>query len=103
MHQLYLGAPSEWAMSGRIGVWPARHSSRRSEYLLDGKDDDVAFKEYLEFGLHEYPEELKRAVVEKVNSLKGRVDAGLPGLWYLPIAEGHHLDDGGAHGDAGRG
>ena len=62
-------------MSGRIGVVACETFKQEIEHLLDGKDDDVAFKEYLEFGLHEYPEELKRAVVEKVNSLKGRVDA----------------------------
>ena len=62
-------------MSGRIGVVACETFKQEIEYLLDGKDDDVAFKEYLEFGLHEYPEELKRVVVEKVNSLKGRVDA----------------------------
>ena len=62
-------------MSGRIGVVACETFKQEIEHLLDGKDDDVAFKEYLEFGLHEYPEELKRVVVEKVNSLKGRVDA----------------------------
>jgi hypothetical protein len=62
-------------MSGRIGVVACETFKREIECLLEGQDDDVAFKEYLEFGLHEYPEELKRAVVEKVNSLKGKVDA----------------------------
>lgn len=62
-------------MSGRIGVVACETFKREIECLLEGQDDDVAFKEYLEFGLHEYPEELKRAVVEKINSLKGKVDA----------------------------
>jgi hypothetical protein len=62
-------------MSGQIGVVACETFKREIEHLLEGQDDDVAFKEYLEFGLHEHPEELKRAVVEKVNSLKGKVDA----------------------------
>ena len=62
-------------MSGRIGVVACETFKREIEHLLEGHDDDVAYKEYLEFGLHEYPEELKRSVVEKVNSLKGKVDA----------------------------
>jgi hypothetical protein len=62
-------------MSGRIGVVACETFKQEIEHLLQGQDGDVAYKEYLEFGLHEYPEELKRAVVDKVNSLKGRVDA----------------------------
>lgn len=62
-------------MSARIGVVACETFKREIECLLEGQDEDVAFKEYMEFGLHEYPEELKRAVVEKVNSLKGKVDA----------------------------
>lgn len=58
-----------------IGVVACETFKREIEHLLEGDDEDVAHKEYLEFGLHEYPEELKRAVVEKVNSLKGKVDA----------------------------
>ncbi len=62
----------------RIGIIACESFERGIEFLT--KDDpDIAYKEYLEFGLHEYPEELKRKVVEKVNSLEGRVDAVLLG------------------------
>lgn len=48
---------------------------RREIDALTKGDPDLAYKEYVEIGLHEYPEELKKTIVEKVNSLKGRVDA----------------------------
>jgi hypothetical protein len=62
-------------MNGRIGIVACETFKRELEHLLEGQDDDIVHKEYLEFGLHEYPEELKKAVVEKVNSLNGKVDA----------------------------
>lgn len=65
---------SHASMSARIGIVACETFRRDIDHLLEG-EDDVAYKEYLEFGLHEYPEELKRAVVEKVNSLRGKVDA----------------------------
>ena len=46
---------------------------------LTQDDDDFVYHEYLEFGLHEFPKELKAAVVQKVNSLEGKVDAVLLG------------------------
>ena len=65
----------EKEMTGRIGIVACETFKMEMENILEGDAEDVAFKEYLEFGLHEYPEELKKAVVEKVNSLEGRVDA----------------------------
>lgn len=38
-------------------------------------DEDIIHVEYLEFGLHEYPDELRSKVIEKVNSLRGQVDS----------------------------
>jgi len=62
----------------RIGIISCETFKRNLEPLI--KDDpDIVHKEYLEFGLHEYPEELKKAVIEKVNSLEGKVDAVLLG------------------------
>ncbi len=58
----------------RIGIIACETFQRGLEVLI--KDDpDIVHKEYLEFGLHEYPDDLKRAVIEKVNSLEGEVDA----------------------------
>jgi hypothetical protein len=62
----------------RIGIIACETFERGLEVLIKD-DEDIAYKEYLEFGLHEFPEELKKAVVEKVNSLEGTVDAVLLG------------------------
>ncbi len=62
----------------RIGIIACETFERGLEELTKG-DGDIAYKEYLEFGLHEYPEMLKRAVIDKVNSLEGKVDAVLLG------------------------
>ncbi len=65
-------------MDMRIGIIACETFERGLEEII--KDDtDIVHKEYLEFGLHEYPEDLKRAVVEKVNALQGKVDAVLLG------------------------
>jgi hypothetical protein len=71
----------------RIGIIACETFERGLERLI--KDDpDIAYKEYLEFGLHEHPQELKRAVVEKVNSLQGKVDAVLLGYGICNSLEG---------------
>ncbi len=44
-----------------------------------GDDPDIIYKEYVEFGLHEYPKELRAALIEKVNSWEGRADVVLLG------------------------
>ncbi len=62
----------------RIGII-ACETFKRGLDLLTKDDPDITYKEYLEFGLHEYPEELKRAVIDKVNMLEGKVDAVLLG------------------------
>lgn len=43
------------------------------EMVLEG--GDIAYKEYLEFGLHSYPQELRSEIIRTVNGLKGKVDA----------------------------
>ena len=58
----------------KIGIIACETFRRELEMITQG-DEDIVHKEYLEFGLHEYPEELKKAVVDKVNSLEGKVDA----------------------------
>ncbi len=61
-------------MKMRIGV-VACESFRKEMDLITEGDPDIVHKEYLEFGLHSYPQDLKRAVVEHVNALQGKVDA----------------------------
>ncbi len=62
----------------KIGIIACESFERDLDHLT--KDDpDIVHKEYLEFGLHEWPEDLKKTVIEKVNCLEGRVDAVLLG------------------------
>jgi len=42
--------------------------------LLTKNDKDFVYREYLEFALHENPENMKKTIIEKVNSLDGKVD-----------------------------
>ncbi|MCX6651249.1 MAG: DUF1638 domain-containing protein [Methanomassiliicoccales archaeon] len=58
----------------RIGVVACECLKKEMEMLTE-EDADITYKEYLEFGLHSYPQDLKREIVRKVNSLKGQVDA----------------------------
>jgi hypothetical protein len=62
----------------RIGIISCETFERNLEPLIKN-DPDIVHKEYLQFGLHEYPEELKKAVIDKVNALEGKVDAVLLG------------------------
>jgi hypothetical protein len=58
----------------RIGIVACETFRRELDIVTEG-DSDIVHKEYLEFGLHEYPEDLKRTVIAKVNALAGTVDA----------------------------
>ena len=58
----------------KIGIVACETFRRELEFITAG-DPDIVHREYLEFGLHEYPEELKRTVIQKVNALQGKVDA----------------------------
>lgn len=58
----------------RIGVVGCDVIKREIEKVV-ANDPDVVHKEFLEYGLHIYPEDLKAAVLDKVNALEGKVDA----------------------------
>jgi hypothetical protein len=58
----------------RIGVVACECFRKEIDQLTEG-DPDITFKEYLEFGLHSYPQDLKKAVIGHVNDLQGKVDA----------------------------
>ncbi len=62
----------------KIGII-ACESFKKELDVLTENDPDIGYKEYLEFGLHIYPDDLKRTVREKVDALEGRVDAVLLG------------------------
>ena len=43
--------------------------------FLTKDDPDFVVKEYLEFALHEYPQEMKAKIIETVNKYEGELDA----------------------------
>ena len=43
--------------------------------FLTKDDPDFVVREYLEFALHEYPQEMKARIIETVNKYEGQVDA----------------------------
>ncbi len=43
--------------------------------FLTKDDDDFVVREYLEFALHEYPQDMKRKIIETVNGYEGKLDA----------------------------
>jgi hypothetical protein len=58
-------------MKMKIGVVACESFRKEMELITEG-DPDIAHKEYVEFGLHSYPQDLKRAVVERVNARRAR-------------------------------
>ncbi|MCL2786011.1 MAG: DUF1638 domain-containing protein [Methanomassiliicoccaceae archaeon] len=62
----------------RIGLIACDILEPEFEHLI--KDDpDFVHKEYVEFALHAYPDEMREKLIEKVNALKGKVDAVILG------------------------
>ncbi|MDW5562709.1 MAG: DUF1638 domain-containing protein [Methanomassiliicoccus sp.] len=58
----------------RIGVVACEIFKQEIEVLTEG-DEEIVHKEYLEFALHVNAEEMRQAVMDKVNALAGKVDA----------------------------
>ena len=58
----------------KIGVVACECFKNELELVLEG-DDDIAYKQYMEFGLHAYPQDLRKELIRTVDSLKGKVDA----------------------------
>lgn len=58
----------------RLGIVACDVLKPEIEFLT--KDDpDFVVREYLEFALHEYPQEMKQRIIETVNKYEGQVDA----------------------------
>ena len=57
------------------------------EFLTKG-DDDFVVREYLEFALHEYPQDMKRKIIETVNGYEGQLDAVFLGYAICNSLEG---------------
>lgn len=62
----------------KIGIVACDVLKNEIEYLT-ADDPDFVYREYLEFALHEYPEEMRATIIERVNALEGKVDAVLLG------------------------
>lgn len=58
----------------KIGIVACDIFKQEIESITQG-DEDIVHKEYLEFALHVYPDEMRRTVIEKINALDGKVDA----------------------------
>jgi len=62
----------------RLGLIACDILEPEFEYLI--KDDpDFVHKEYVEYALHAYPDDMRAKLIEKVNALKGKVDAVILG------------------------
>ncbi|WP_400207150.1 DUF1638 domain-containing protein [Candidatus Methanomassiliicoccus intestinalis] len=71
----------------RIGIIACDSFKEEINYLTEG-DPDIIFKEYLQFGLHEHPDELKSTVIDHVNALQGKVDAVFLGYGWCQSLKG---------------
>lgn len=71
----------------RVGIVACEALKREIDLLTNG-DPDIAYKEYLEFGLHIYPQKMKQTIIEKVNSLEGKVDSVFLGYGYCQSLQG---------------
>src|SRR5512145_1047855 len=87
----------------RIGVLGCDAIRNELEIII-ANDPDVVYREYLEFGLHLRPDELKQTILEKIRSLPVDVDVlflgyaycqalkGLPELVDVPVVMIEHED-----------
>lgn len=51
-------------------------------------DPDIVYREYLEFGLHLYPEELLKKIQERLATMEGRYDAVFLGYGHCQTLKG---------------
>jgi Protein of unknown function (DUF1638) len=71
----------------RIGIIGCDAIKSEIEMVSSG-DPDVVYREYLEFGLHLQPEELKKVILEKLNSLPSDLDVVFLGYGYCQALQG---------------
>jgi hypothetical protein len=57
----------------RIGILGC-DAIRREIEIVTANDPDVIFREYLEFGLHLHPDDLKKTILDRLNALPVEVD-----------------------------
>ncbi len=62
----------------RIGIVACNALKDEIEEFV-ARDSEVVHKEYLEFGLHTRPDEMRKKIIETVDALQGKVDVVLIG------------------------
>ena len=71
----------------RLGIVACEVMKPEIEFLT--KDDpDFVVREYLEFALHEYPQDMKAKIIETVNKYEGQLDAVFLGYAICNSLEG---------------
>ncbi|MDW5564332.1 MAG: DUF1638 domain-containing protein [Methanomassiliicoccus sp.] len=71
----------------RIGVLGCDAIRNELEIII-GDDPDVVYREYLEFGLHLQPDDLKKAILEKLEALPLDLDVVFLGYGYCQALQG---------------
>jgi hypothetical protein len=71
----------------RIGILGC-DAIRKELEIVTADDPDVVYREYLEFGLHLHPDDLKKVILEKLASLPTSVDVVFLGYGYCQALKG---------------
>lgn len=71
----------------RIGILGCDAIRNELEIVTAG-DPEVFYREYLEFGLHLQPDDLKKVILEKLNSLPADIDVVFLGYGYCQALQG---------------
>ena len=71
----------------RIGILGC-DAIRNELEIVTGGDPNVVYREYLEFGLHLQPEDLKREILEKIGSLPSDLDVVFLGYGHCQALQG---------------
>jgi hypothetical protein len=71
----------------RIGILGC-DAIRKELEIVTANDPDVVYREYLEFGLHLQPEELKKVILQKLSSLPPDLDVVFLGYGHCQALQG---------------
>jgi hypothetical protein len=71
----------------RIGILGC-DAIRKELEIVTADDPDVVYREYLEFGLHLEPDELRKVILEKLNAVPSDLDVVFLGYGYCQALQG---------------
>ncbi|MGD1060533.1 MAG: DUF1638 domain-containing protein [Methanomassiliicoccales archaeon] len=71
----------------RIAIVACEALKEEIEWIVAG-DPDFVQREYLDFGLHLYPDELKHEILNRLGALEGKVDAVFLGFAHCQALKG---------------